>query len=270
MKFTRLDKLQSEFSTFRLDRRLAVFPEEIEDPHDPSMWGAFPELGIFHGRLRAAWKFRLLVLEVVGNAVKEGEANYLSDDFDFSEVDWDMVSAFEHLSDDEVEEQYTVIQTDSEDFTFLPMMQDLLAISTCIALVETLLKSLCETIAGEESIKYNPKGSYVQRYDHYLRKHSSIKIPKRFLRIFTSFGHLRNSFLHQLQPALPDIDQGFMNELTGPFVDIRKGVKKIHVDLCLRLTNEFGDDLQTQLLNYFGFEITQDKDISRELRTKVQ
>lgn len=136
---------------------------------------------------------------------------------------------------------------DSSDIDFLPKIQRGLVICTCLALVERLLKGVCEEV--DPRFERNGKGSYVQQYSYFIRSNTTIKIDKEFLKSMESFGHLRNSFLHSLDEKVPLTSRDRLNSMTGIFADLDSGVSGIHVELCLRILNEFGASFQASYWN---------------------
>ena len=79
---------------------------------------------------------------------------------------------------------------------------------------------------------------------------------KEYLRNFEAFGHIRNSYLHQLNIELPTSSILHLNKKTGPFLDIKKDISNKHVDICLNILNNFGKDLQEQYWKNFDKTIT--------------
>ena len=149
------------------------------------------------------------------------------------------MQAFFESSNEDEEDKAVFLNYDYEaDVEFIPKLQKGLIISSCLSLVETLLREVCKEIELEFSL--NGKGSYIQQFSQYIKTNTTIVIDKEFLKSFEAFGHLRNSFLHSLGYEIPQSSQQHLNSLTGGFSDIEAGVSGIHVDLCLKTLNDFG------------------------------
>ena len=199
------------------------------------------ELWDFHGKLRATWKYWLLSRRLFEPLVADAKARFEE-------------AVLGDMSDDHFDLQdygnEVVLDADEEDFYFIPQLQCSIVIVTCLSLVETLLRNVCIEI--DQNADLGVKGSYIQRSHVFLKRRTDIRIPKSFLQAFECFGHLRNSFLHQLDHQIPSRSLESINHLTGPFADLSDGVKPIHVDLCLRMLNEFGEDFQRQYLKWWN------------------
>ncbi|MAD94174.1 MAG: hypothetical protein CML33_01605 [Rhodobacteraceae bacterium] len=217
-----LDDVQSRFDTYALYDEVCL----------PPLWE-------FHGRFRSLWKYWLLSRDLFGPLVADAERE---------------VEAAMHgdMQSDVILDAGSLVtlEADEADLYFIPDLQRALIIVAALALVETLMREVCKEI--DPSLPLNDRGSYVQRYNHFLKKRAGITVAKEHLRAFENFGHLRNSFVHQLNYEVPVQTTEDINQMTGPFSDISEGVGSTHVELCLRLLNEFGENFQRQYLAHIN------------------
>ena len=216
----RLDEIQSQLNTYEL----------YENECIPVLWD-------FHGRLRATWKYWLLSRSLFEPLIDEAKTAH--DEAMLGDLP-DMSFEPQHVINE------TFLQADEEDFYLIPDLQSSITIVTCLSLVEALLKNVCREI--DQHAELGVKGSYIQRAHYFIKVKTDIRIPKSFLQAFECFGHLRNSFLHELDHQIPLRSVETINQLTGPFADLAQGVKPIHADLCLRTLNKFGEDFQDQYI----------------------
>ena len=217
-----LDETQSRFDTYDLHDEVFI----------RSLWE-------FHGRLRSLWKFWLITRDLFEPLIQDAQ-----EEFDEATTGY--------IPDDVIDDDGALLflEADEEDFYFIPTLQRSLIIVSALAMVETLMREVCEEI--DPSLPLNERGSYIQRYSHFLKKRADIHIAKNHLGAFENFGHLRNSFVHQLNHNVPENTSEAINQMTGPFADITAGVSATHVELCLRLLNEFGEDFQRQYVANFS------------------
>ena len=131
------------------------------------------------------------------------------------------------------------------DLSNIPHIQRNLILSNVFTMIEKLLKDVCTEI--DTNYTLNGKGSYIQQYYHFIKNNSSIEVPKKYLRAFEAFGHLRNSYLHQFDlDSVPIISKNYIDELCGPFVQKVEGVSNIHVEVLIKIASEFGEQFQTE------------------------
>jgi hypothetical protein len=213
-----LKDLYEETETFELDDR---FSEPIRN---------------YYYNYRSLLKYWVLTKDIITNVVYKNSDFFGGEEVEEHEldtlVDWEKVTSFDGEEID-------------HDFLMIPSIQKNLIICASLTLVETLLREVCKEI--DPDYELNLKGSYVQRFSHYIRSRTNISIKKNFLRDFETLGHLRNSFIHQSDNRSVPIETiDYINSITGPFVDISSGVSNIHVELFLNLLDHFGSDFQQQ------------------------
>ena len=211
--------LYSSFSTFTLDER---FSEPIRE---------------YYYNLRSLIKYWELTKDLVSKTIHENKeffSDNLNKEFDIEDLGkFDVNSDLEVFDGDEIE----------HDKSTIPKIQKNLILSNCIILVEKLLRDVCKEI--NDNYELNDKGSYIQKYYHVIKTFTSIKINKKYLKDFESFGHLRNSYMHQFDlEQVPQKSKEYINELTSKFVSIDKDITNIHIDLLLKILCDFGNDFQ--------------------------
>ena len=211
--------LYGELETFHLDER---FSEHLRE---------------FYYGFRSLVKYWLLTKELISVEIYRN-SKLLNDDAlsDGSEQEFDLSEGpLICVDGEEMENDYLVV----------PFMQRNLTICTTLSLVEALMKNVCAEI--DANYMLNGKGSYIQQYHHFIRNHSTIRVPKKYMKSFETFGHIRNSFLHQLNhQAIPQTSIDHMDLLTGPFSELKDGLSNSHVELFLRTISDFGQDFQEQ------------------------
>lgn len=149
-----------------------------------------------------------------------------SDNFDYENTSYIDGDAWEHQKE------------------FIPNMQTNIIICMSMSLVETLLDSICKEIDSNRIV--SKRGSYIQEKISFLKKNNGVNIDKKYLKIFEVYGHIRNSFIHQLSFEIPDTSKEYINKLTGPFSDIKNGINNTHLDILLSHLLDFGHLMQKE------------------------
>jgi hypothetical protein len=198
----------------------------------------------YYYNLRSLIKYWVLTRDIITNQIYKN-INFFSanEDDGWSNVNKDFLENTENIPIIDGEEI-------EHDFSMIPSIQKNLIICSSLSLIETLLKNVCKEI--DEEYELNGKGSYIQQFNHYIKSRTNISMTKQFLKDFETFGHMRNSFIHQLDNrSIPIRTVNYLNSMTGPFSDINNGISNIHVELCLKLLGQFGSEFQKQYWDEF-------------------
>ena len=218
-----LDQLQLEFETYTL----------YDDECFPLLWD-------FHGKLRATWKYWLLNRSYLEPLVRDAKN------------DWHEMLHSTDIDDDFIESEeakvHADLQADEDDFDFIPLLQKSIIIVTCLSLVENLLRDTCQELG--KTLKPEEGHSTISTACTLITECTDIQFSTEHLEAFDCFSHLRSAFLHRLDHKIEDANAARVNKLTGPFADITKGLTPVHVDLCLRVLNDFGESFQDQYVNW--------------------
>lgn len=209
---------------------------ELENRFSEPLWEFFYN---FHS-LRKYWILTKDFIETFKN----------DEFFDDSEENWDLL-------DEAPEPLHELPNLDGggdpeHDLIFVPTLQRSSVICISLALTESMLKKICEE--SDPKFRLDGKGSYFQQYTQFLNRKIESKVPKDMMRAFEAFGHVRNSFMHQIDLSIPKTSMEYLNNLTGPFSDIKGGVTNIHVEICLETINKFGEIIQASYWKHFDSE----------------
>ena len=222
-------KLHNEFETYELDNR-----------YSSPLWD-------YYYNYRSLLKFWEMTKENLNTLFYKNKSLFDEDKMD-DDTDID--------DDSEIGDEIPIIdgQEMTHDYEFIPFIQRCNIICTGLSLVESVLKKICREL--NENYELNNKGSYIQQTINYIKKNTIMTFNKEYLRNFEAFGHIRNSYLHQLNIELPTSSILHLNKKTGPFLDIKKDISNKHVDICLNILNNFGKDLQEQYWKNYDKTIT--------------
>lgn len=192
----------------------------------------------FHNQLGSIQKYWLMTRDLVSEQVLGEKEFFVIDEEQGSEpYDSDLeIRAFPSNRDGDAVEH---------DFGFIPDLTRIIILCMILSSIETFLKNLCSELHDDPDL--NDKGSYIQRYIHFITRHSGIEFSKDHLKYFDAMSQIRNSYLHQLD--LQSVSPGameFLDSKTAPFAKLSAGVSSAHVDLFFQVTNAFGAHTQSQ------------------------
>ena len=191
---------------------------------------------VFHYQLGSIQKYWLMTRDMVTENIVADKDFFLSED-DLVE-DWSLDLEVQYSSSTRM---WDAVE---HDFDFIPDLSRIIILCMILSSVETFLKNLCSDLRADPDL--NDRGSYIQRYIHFIKQHSGIKFSKDHLKCFDAMGHIRNSYLHQLDlHSIPIGAIEFLDSKTSPFAKLADGVSAVHVDLFFRVTNDFAAQTQS-------------------------